>query len=57
MMIVSIGLALAARSVLQLVFGGVFRPYAQYNVKDGIDIGPIRASHEDLVDHRHRPRS
>ena len=48
MMIVSIGLALTARSVLQLVFGGVFRPYAQYNVKEGMDIGPIRASAEDL---------
>ena len=48
MMIVSIGLALTARSVLQLVFGGVFRPFAQYNVKEGMDIGPIRASAEDL---------
>jgi neutral amino acid transport system permease protein len=48
MMIVSIGLALTARSLLQLVFGGVFRPYAQYNVKEGMDIGPIRASAEDL---------
>jgi neutral amino acid transport system permease protein len=49
MMIVSIGLALTARSVLQLVFGGVFRPYAQYNVKEGVDYGPIRASNEDLA--------
>jgi len=48
MMIVSIGLSLAARSVLQLSFGGIYRPYAQYNVKEGIDIGPIRASAEDL---------
>jgi branched-chain amino acid transport system permease protein len=49
MMIVSIGLSLSARSLLQLVFGGIFRPYAQYNVKEGIDIGPIRASQEDLA--------
>lgn len=48
MMIVSIGLSLAARSILQLLFGGVYRPYAQYNVKSGIDIGPVRASAEDL---------
>ncbi len=48
MMIVSIGLSLAARSTLQLAFGGVYRPYAQFNVKEGIDIGPIRASAEDL---------
>jgi branched-chain amino acid transport system permease protein len=49
MMIVSIGLSLAARSSLQLVFGGIYRPYNQYNVKEGIDIGPIRASAEDLA--------
>ena len=30
MMIVSIGLSLAARSLFQLLFGGVFRPYRQY---------------------------
>jgi neutral amino acid transport system permease protein len=48
MMIVSIGLSLTARSFIQLAFGGVFRPYAQYNVKEGIDYGPIRASAEDL---------
>lgn len=41
MMIVSIGLSLAARSVFQLLFGGVFRPYRQYYRQDGIDIGPI----------------
>jgi len=41
MMIVSIGLSLAARSVLQLLFGGVFRPYRQLYRQDGIDIGPI----------------
>jgi branched-chain amino acid transport system permease protein len=41
MMIVSIGLSLAARSVFQLLFGGVFRPYRQFYRQDGIDIGPI----------------
>lgn len=41
MMIVSIGLSLAARSMLQLLFGGIFRPYRQYYRQDGIDIGPI----------------
>jgi neutral amino acid transport system permease protein len=48
MMIVSIGLSLTARSIIQLFFGGIYRPYHQYNVKHGIDIGPIRASAEDL---------
>lgn len=41
MMIVSIGLSLAARSLFQLLFGGVFRPYRQFYRQDGIDIGPI----------------
>jgi branched-subunit amino acid ABC-type transport system permease component len=48
MMIVSIGLSLAARSVFQLLFGGVFRPYHQYNVQSGIDIGPITAAPKDF---------
>jgi branched-chain amino acid transport system permease protein len=48
MMIVSIGLSLAVRSLFQLVFGGVFRPYAQYNVQRGIDVGPITASPKDF---------
>ena len=34
---------------MQLVFGGVYRPYDQYNVKEGVDYGPIRASNEDLA--------
>jgi neutral amino acid transport system permease protein len=48
MMIVSIGLSLAARNLLQLVFGGVFRPYHDYNVQKGIDIGPITTAPKDL---------
>jgi len=41
MMIVSIGLSLAARSLFQLVFGASFQPYRQYYRQSGIDIGPI----------------
>ncbi len=48
MMIVSIGLSLAARSVFQLLFGGVFRPYHQYTVQKAIDVGPISATPRDL---------
>lgn len=48
MMIVSIGLSLAARNVFQLVFGEVFRPFRQYNVQRGIDIGPITTSPKDV---------
>jgi branched-chain amino acid transport system permease protein len=48
MMIVSIGLSLAARSLFQLLFGGVFRPYRQFYRQDGIDIGPITTTPKDL---------
>lgn len=48
MMIVSIGFSLAARSFIQLVFGGFFRPYEDYNVQQGFDIGPITTARKDL---------
>jgi neutral amino acid transport system permease protein len=48
MMIVSIGLSLAARSVLQLLFGGVFRPYRQFYRQDGFDFGPITTTPKDV---------
>jgi len=48
MMIVSIGLSLAARSTLQLFFGGVFRPYHQYYRQSGFDLGPITTTPKDL---------
>jgi branched-subunit amino acid ABC-type transport system permease component len=48
MMIVSIGLSLALRNFFQLIFGGVFRPYHQYSVQKGIDIGPITAAAKDF---------
>lgn len=48
MMIVSIGLSLAVRSFFQLIFGGVFRPYRDYHVQKGIDVGPITASPKDF---------
>ncbi len=48
MMIVSIGLSLAARSLFQLLFGGVFRPYRQYYRQDGFDLGPITTTPKDL---------
>ncbi|HEX4901811.1 MAG TPA: SpaA isopeptide-forming pilin-related protein [Acidimicrobiales bacterium] len=48
MMIVSIGLSLAARSLLQLLFGGVFRPYRQFYRQEAIDIGPITTTPKDI---------
>lgn len=48
MMIVSIGLSLAVRSFIQLLFGGVFRPYRQFYRQDGFDLGPITTTPKDL---------
>ncbi len=48
MMIVSIGLSLAARSFFQLLFGGVFRPYRQYYRQSGVDLGPITTTPKDV---------
>lgn len=48
MMIVSIGLSLAARSLLQLLYGGVFRPYRQFYRQQSIDIGPITTTPKDI---------
>jgi branched-chain amino acid transport system permease protein len=48
MMIVSIGLSLALRNVFQLVFSGIFRPFADYNVQEGVDVGPITAARKDF---------
>lgn len=48
MMIVSIGLSLAARSMLQLLYGGVFRPYHQFYRQESIDIGPITTTPKDV---------
>jgi branched-chain amino acid transport system permease protein len=49
MMIVSIGLSLALRNFFQLLFGGVFRPFGDYNVQKGIDVGPITAAPKDFA--------
>lgn len=48
MMIVSIGFSLAARSFIQLLYGGTTQPYGDYNVQQGFDIGPITTARKDL---------
>lgn len=48
MMIVSIGLSLASRSLLQLVYGGVFRPYRQFYRQEAVDIGPVTTTPKDV---------
>ncbi len=48
MMIVSIGLSLAARNLFQIMFGETTKAYRNFNIQRGIDIGPITAAPKDL---------
>ena len=48
MMIVSIGLSLLVRNYFQFLFGASVRPYDDYVIQDGVDIGPIRAAPKDF---------
>ncbi len=48
MMIVSIGLSLAGRNLLLLLFGGTAKPYREYNIQKGIDVGPITGAPKDF---------
>ena len=47
MMIVSIGLSLAGRNLLLLLFGGTAKPYRDYNIQRGHDYGPFTAAPKD----------
>ena len=48
MMIVSIGLSLTARNLLQLLFGETAKPYRDFNIQRGVDVGPITAAPKDF---------
>jgi branched-chain amino acid transport system permease protein len=48
MMIVSIGLSLAARNFFQLLFGESTKPFRDYNIQRGTDIGPITLAPKDV---------
>jgi branched-chain amino acid transport system permease protein len=48
MMIVSIGLSLAGRNIFLLLFGGTAQPYRDFNIQEGVDVGPITAAPKDF---------
>ncbi|MGH9187905.1 MAG: branched-chain amino acid ABC transporter permease, partial [Acidimicrobiales bacterium] len=48
MMIVSIGLGLAARNLFQLLFGEGTEPYNDFVIQRGVDVGPIVAAPKEL---------
>jgi len=49
MMIVSIGVGLAARYVYLYTFGGRSRAYQQYAVQEAVEIGPIDVTKRELI--------
>ena len=49
MMIVSIGLALALRSLFQIFFGATSRAYSEYQGQAGIEFGPVSITPANLV--------
>lgn len=48
MMIVSIGLSLAARNVFQVMFGETTKPFNDFNIQRGSDYGPITLAPKDF---------
>ncbi|HMQ25111.1 MAG TPA: branched-chain amino acid ABC transporter permease [Acidimicrobiales bacterium] len=49
MLVISIGMAVLFRYFFLYLFGGRTRPYANYAVQTGIDIGPVSIAPKDLV--------
>jgi branched-chain amino acid transport system permease protein len=49
MLVISIGLSLLLRNVLQIWFGGSSRPYFDYTIQQAIVIGPLRITPRDLA--------
>ena len=48
MLVISIGLSLLLRNVLQVMFGGSRTPYFDYTIQKGIEFGPLLLSPRDL---------
>ncbi len=49
MLVISIGMMLMLRNLLQLWFGGRSRPYFDYAIQQAIQLGPIRITPRDLT--------
>jgi neutral amino acid transport system permease protein len=49
MLVISIGLSLVLRNVIQIWFGGASRPYFDYTIQQSLVFGPIRITPRDLV--------
>jgi neutral amino acid transport system permease protein len=49
MLVISIGLALLLRNLIQIWYGGSSRPYFDYTIQQAIEIGPLRITPRDLI--------
>jgi branched-chain amino acid transport system permease protein len=49
MLVIAIGLGLLLRYIFQFQFGGFGEAYRQYNLQEGIEIGPVRIVPRDLI--------
>ncbi|CAN5706364.1 hypothetical protein BH20ACT2_BH20ACT2_12780 [soil metagenome] len=49
MLVISIGLSLAARQILLIWFGGSSRPYREYLIQERLELGPLSATPRDLT--------
>ena len=49
MLVITIGLALLLRNVIQILFGGSSRPYFDYTVQQRLDLGPLSITPRDLI--------
>jgi neutral amino acid transport system permease protein len=49
MMVISIGLMLVVRHLIQIVYGGRSRPFLDFAVQRAISLGPIRITPRDMI--------
>lgn len=49
MLVITIGLALTLRNVIQVWFGGSSRPYFDYTIQRALELGPFRITPRDLI--------
>ena len=49
MLVISIGMAILFRYFFLYLFGGRTRPYADYAVQKGLDLGPVSIAPKDLI--------
>ncbi len=49
MLVITIGLSLVLRNLIQIAFGGSSRPYFDYTIQQRIELGPLSITPRDLI--------